>query len=83
MVGRLLDEIEAECAAAPRRRGRIQEIADALDEQDRAEFLAALDNRALSAVAIIRVMKRRGFSLSESVVSNYRRGVNVSTPTVQ
>lgn len=81
-MGRLTDEIEAESAVAPRRRGRIQEIADALNEQDRAEFLAALDNRALSAVAIIRVMKRRGFSLSESVVSNYRRGVNVSTRTV-
>jgi len=77
-VGQLSDDIAAENSVTVRRKSRIQEIAEALAEDERAEFLAALDNRSISAVAIIRVMQRRGFVLSESVVSNYRRGVNVA-----
>lgn len=82
-MGRLTDEIQAENSVTARRKGRIDEIAEALPDDERAEFLAALDNRAISAVAIIRVMQRRGFVLSESVVSNYRRGVNVAQRRVQ
>jgi hypothetical protein len=68
---RLLDEIAAE---KPRyRRGtKIDRIIEQLDEQDRADFVAALRDKTIPNVVIMRVMKRRGFDISESGISLYR-----------
>lgn len=74
----LLNEIKTE----PTRNGgikrrRIEQIADQLDDDDRVDFIAALDDHNVPAVAIVRVMKRRGLPISETVISNYRRGLYV------
>jgi hypothetical protein len=70
----LLTEIKAEQPV--KRRKRIDDIADQLDERDRKEFLEALTDRSIPAVAIVRVMQRRGFKLTETQVSNVRRGID-------
>lgn len=68
---RLSDEIAAE---KPRyRRGtKIDRIIEQLDEQDRIDFIAALRDKSIPNIVIVRVMKRRGFDISESGVSVYR-----------
>ena len=73
-VAGLLTEIKAEQPV--KRRKRIDDIAEQLDERDRKEFLQALTDRSIPAVAIVRVMQRRGFKLSEQQVSNVRRSVD-------
>lgn len=71
----LADEIKSEPSKnGGVKRRRIWQIADALDDEDRAAFLAALDDFTVPARSIVRVIERRGFQLSESVVSNYRSG---------
>jgi len=75
MVAGLLTEIKAE--KRDERKKRIDDIADQLDDKDRKEFLAALDDHTIPAVSIVRVMQRRGFKLSETMVSNWRRGLYV------
>jgi len=73
-VAGLLTEIKAE-QRIPRRK-RIDDIADQLDEHDRKEFLDAIVDRTIPAISIVRVMQRRGFKLSETHVSNVRRGID-------
>lgn len=74
-MGNLADEFSDEGKQTNQRKSRITSIVEQLSDDDRRDFLAALDDRNVPAIAIIRVMKRRGFALSETVVSNYRRGV--------
>lgn len=70
----LADEIRSE-PSRRRRRNRIQEVMDQLDAKDKQALKDALDDETISAIAICRVMKARGLPLSESIISNYRRGV--------
>lgn len=56
------------------KRRRIWQIADSLDKEDRAAFVAALNDFAVPAANIRRVLAKRGIRLSESVISNYRNG---------
>lgn len=56
-------------------RNRLHEVADALDKDDRAAFIAALNDKSVPAVNIVRVMQARGFVVGESTISNYRRGL--------
>ena len=70
----LLTEIKAEQRVT--RRKWYDNIADQLDEHDRKEFLDALVDRTIPAISIVRVMQRRGFKLSETHVSNVRRGLD-------
>lgn len=56
------------------KRRRIWQIAAQLDEEDRAAFIAALNDDAIPARSIIRALAKREISLSESVVSLYRAG---------
>jgi len=74
---RLRDEIAAE---KPRyRRGtKIDRIIEQLDEQDRSDFIAALRDKSIPNIVIVRVMKRRGFDISESGISTYRSQVYVA-----
>jgi hypothetical protein len=48
---------------------------DQLDAKDKQALKDALDDENISAVSICRVMKARGLPLSESIISNYRRGM--------
>ena len=70
----LADEIRNE-PSRRRRRNRIQEVLDHLDDKDKKALIEALEDQNISAIAISRVMKARGLPISESIVSNYRRGV--------
>jgi hypothetical protein len=75
IVAGLNDEIRSE----PSRNGgvkrrRLWQIADSLDAADREALFAALDDFSVPARSIVRVLARRGFVVSESVISNYRSG---------
>lgn len=70
----LADEIRSE-PSRRKRRNRIQEVLDKLDAKDQQALRDALDDENVAAIQIVRVMKARGLPISESVVSNYRRGV--------
>lgn len=68
---RLRDEIAAE---QPRykRGSKIDRILEQLEGQDRDDFAAALRDKSIPNVVIVRVMQRRGFDISESSLSVYR-----------
>jgi hypothetical protein len=53
---------------------RLQEIADALSDDDRKDFIDALHDKSVSAYALAKVLNRRGFRVSNSLISVYRRG---------
>lgn len=71
----LADEIKSEPSdhGGPKRR-KIWQIAAALDEEDRAAFVDALNDFSVPGATIRRVLAKRGIRLSESVISNYRNG---------
>jgi hypothetical protein len=71
----LRDEIANE--RPKRRKNRIEQIAARLNDDDRVAFIDALNDPSITAVAIIRVLARRGIKLSESSVSTYRSGLHV------
>ena len=77
-MGLLKWEIANEQSVVPRRKTRINEIADALGEEEGAEFLDALADMNVKAIAIVRVIRRRGFKLDENHVSKYRRELRES-----
>ncbi len=68
---RLIDEIAAE-KPRYRRGSKIDRIIEQLNEQDRADFIAALQDKSIPNVVILRVMARRGHDISESAISVYR-----------
>lgn len=74
----LSNEFAAEAASigVGGRRSRIAEIADALSDVDRAQFLAALADRSVPAIAIVRVMRRRGYTIGQSTISQHRRNLD-------
>ena len=61
------------------KRRRIWQIAAQLDEEDRAAFVAALNDETVPARSIIRALAKRDISLSESCISIYRSGGYGST----
>lgn len=61
------------------KRRRIWQIAAQLDEEDRAAFIAALNDPNTPARSIIRALAKRNISLSESCISIYRSGGYGST----
>lgn len=56
------------------KRRRIWQIAAQLDDEDRAAFVAALNDTGVPARSIVRALAKRDITLSESVVSLYRSG---------
>lgn len=52
----------------------LADIVKQLSKEERKDFLAALDDKSISAPAIAKVMRRRGFKLTPDVISRYRRG---------
>lgn len=74
-MGSLNSEIQTEIRQARQpNKPRLQEIADALDGDDRADFIAALNDKTVSAYALAKVLNRRGFRVSNSLITIYRRG---------
>lgn len=70
----LADEIQRE-PNRRKKRNSIQAVLAKLDAKDQQALRDALDDESVAAIQIARVMKARGLPISESVISNYRRGV--------
>lgn len=61
------------------KRRRIWQIAAQLDDEDRAAFVAALNDPNTPARSIVRALAKRDIPLSESIISMYRSGHYGST----
>lgn len=74
-MGLLNNEIQNEIGDKGKRNTRLlQDIADALTADDRKDFVDALHDKSISAQVLATVLKRRGFVVSSSTISLYRRG---------
>lgn len=73
-MGDLMKEIEAARPLPSGRRGALEIVLDAMSEADRNDLLAALDNHAIAATVISRVLQQRGIDLPTSAITRYRRG---------
>ena len=70
-MGNLREEIDASrCKAG--RKNRLNEIMQAMTEEDAADLQAALDDHSVPQSSIVRALSRRGIPLAQSVISNYR-----------
>jgi len=66
----LADEVEA---SKPGRPSAIEtRVLDLVDDETRAEVVAALQNKALSHNVICRTLRRLGFDISAAAIRNYR-----------
>ena len=68
----LLSEIAAE-PLTTKRTSNISRILAALNEQEAQQFITALSDGDISSVSIVRVMNRRGYTLSIDNVQKWRR----------
>jgi len=60
-------------------RGRkIDRIIEQLDETDRVDLIDALRSKMISDAVIARVIRRRGFDISESAIYHYRKNIHES-----
>ena len=74
-MGLLETEVRNEIEQTNRNKKRVlQDIADALADDDRKDFIVALNDKTVSAQALSLVLKRRGFVVSNSLITLYRRG---------
>lgn len=74
-MGSLNDEVQNEILQTiKKKKGVLQEIADALSADDRKDFIEALHDKTISSQALAVVLKRRGFIVSNSLILSYRRG---------
>ena len=73
-MGTLREEIEASrCKVG--RKNKIDEILQSMSADDAADLQAALDDHSVPQSSIARALSRRGISLAQSVISNYRTGL--------
>jgi DNA-binding transcriptional ArsR family regulator len=72
-MGKLFDDIKKE-QGQKGNRSRIAEILDALPEDERKDFLKALDDHGIPASNISKALDKRGHKLAINVISRYRRG---------
>lgn len=73
-MGKLFDEIKKEKVYGGNK-SRIMEILESLnDEEDRKDFLDALNDHSIPASNISKAMNKRGYRLAINVITRYRRG---------
>ncbi len=71
-MGELGNQLRNE--GSPRRNVfRVDEILAELDEEDKSDLMAAIQDEAMTTAAITRVLRRNGHALSENAIRNYRR----------
>jgi len=70
-MGTLRAEIEASTCRVGRK-NRLDQIMQSMSADDAADLQAALDDHAIPQSSIVRALSRRGISISQSVISNYR-----------
>ncbi len=72
-MGKLFDDIKKEQSHRGTR-SRIAEIYELLPEDERKDFIKALDDHSIPASNISKAMAKRGHKLAINVISRYRRG---------
>jgi hypothetical protein len=72
-MGKLFDDIKKEQNQRGTR-SRIAEIYELLPEDERKDFMKALDDHSIPASNISKAMAKRGHKLAINVISRYRRG---------
>lgn len=68
-----MGELAKQLAEVPTRRWDLKAILADLDDEDRAAFEAALDDRRLTGPAIAEVLAKQGYMVSDDTVSAWRR----------
>lgn len=53
---------------------RVREIGDNLPAEDKAAFIAAINDESITAPAIERALKKNGFSVAGTTIRRHRRG---------
>lgn len=72
-MGSLFDDIKTE-QKQKGNRSRIAEILEALPDEEKKDFLKALDDHSIPASNISKALAKRGHKLAINVISRYRRG---------
>ena len=73
-MAKLLNEIKSQPPRLSGRQSRIGEILAQLSPADATDLQAALDDHIIPQTSISRVMQARGFKLTSSMISRYRKG---------
>jgi DNA-binding transcriptional ArsR family regulator len=72
-MGSLFDDIKKE-QMRKGNRSRIAEILETLPEDEKKDFIKALDDHSIPASNISKALEKRGIRLAINVISRYRRG---------
>jgi hypothetical protein len=72
-MGKLFEDIKSEQSRRGTR-SRIAEIYELLPDDERKDFIKALDDHSIPASNISKAMAKRGHKLAINVISRYRRG---------
>jgi hypothetical protein len=72
-MGELLSQIKREKVRMGKK-SRLVEILEKLTKEQRKDLLTALDDHAIAASQICKVLARNGMKLTPDIVSRYRRG---------
>lgn len=49
-------------------------ILEELNESDRDDLIAALDDHSIPGASIRNALRKRGYTIDDSIISRYRRG---------
>lgn len=71
-MGDLFDEVLRE--QKPRRKNQLDVVIESLNADDLGDFLTLLEDKNVSATALVRVMQKRGFNLHRHAIIDYRNG---------
>ena len=69
----LLEEVRADRVPSGRTPILIQ-VASRMEANERKELLEAINDSSISAAAISRALKRRGYTISPAAINQFRRG---------
>ena len=69
----LLEEIRADRPPSGRT-PLLMQVASRMNETERQELIEALNDSTISAAAISRALKRRGYVVSAGAINQFRRG---------
>lgn len=71
----LLDEIRQEHVKNNRARCTVARLVEVMEDEERADFLAAIDDHALSCAAIARAVTARGHDIQQGTLTRHRKGM--------
>lgn len=74
-MGILRQEIDGSAKTVGRKH-RLDQIIKSMCDEDAADLQTALDDHSVPQASIVRALRARNISVSQSVISNYRTGVS-------